>query len=279
MASSVEASPRVGSSEGGSVASSETAQSIHELPPLQFKSVLDEADRLELVTEDDPASFDLVQAPPSDFNGFSVERRAEEMFSEAHLREIFANPTAMLKFTQFLSQYRPESVPVLIYYLDAVKSLKAISYANAIAEALGPIPGLEFTEVTVDRTINAALEKRANEAFNVLVREDLPAYITHVFVQIVNISLQRRVRGTIPNHLREASEGLAEVFCLTDPSRHDNPIIFASEEFHRTTQYGVDYCIGRNCRFLQGPSTSKDSVRRLKEAIEDGKEINELFVN
>lgn len=185
----------------------------------------------------------------------------------------------MLKFTQYLSQYRPDSVPVLIYYLDAVKSLKAITYANAIAEALGPIPGLSFTDETIDKTINAALEKRAQEAFDVLVREDLPAYITHVFIQIVNVSLQRRVRGTIPSHLREASEGLAEVFCLTDPSRQDNPIIFASEEFHRTTQYGVDYCIGRNCRFLQGPSSSKESVRRLKEASTSGKEINELFVN
>lgn len=35
--------------------------------------------------------------------------------------------------------------------------------------------------------------------------------------------------GTLAPHLREASEGLAEVFCLTDPSRPDNPIVFASE--------------------------------------------------
>lgn len=25
------------------------------------------------------------------------------------------------------------------------------------------------------------------------------------------------------------SEGLAETFCLSDPARHDNPILFASE--------------------------------------------------
>lgn len=29
------------------------------------------------------------------------------------------------------------------------------------------------------------------------------------------------------------SEGLAETFCLTDPSRRDNPIIFASEGTYR----------------------------------------------
>jgi len=80
-------------------------------------------------------------------------------------------------------------------------------------------------------------------------------------------------------HLREASEGLAEVFCLTDPSRADNPIVFVSEEFALTTQYGMGYSIGRNCRFLQGPRTNPHSVRRLAEACAQGKELTEVFVN
>jgi hypothetical protein len=79
------------------------------------------------------------------------------------------------------------------------------------------------------KTLNAELEEKANKAFDVLVREDLPAYITHTFLQTVSISIQRRVTGGLPAHLRVASEGLAEVFCLTDPSRPDNPIVFASE--------------------------------------------------
>ncbi|KAK7703222.1 hypothetical protein SLS64_009198 [Diaporthe eres] len=61
------------------------------------------------------------------------------------------------------------------------------------------------------------------------------------------------------------SEGLAETFCLTDPSRRDNPIIFASE--------------GRNCRFLQGPKTSPFSVRRIREKLDAGKEHYETFLN
>lgn len=229
--------------------------------------------------EDDPSSFELVAPPPRNSHGFSVEKRAEDLFSHSHLQEIFADPTSMLKFTQFLSNHRQDSIPLLIYYLDALKSLKAIKYANAIAEALSPITGLEFTEKTVEITGNTSLERRAQEAFNSLVNEELPAYISHVFIQVVNVSLHRRVTGTMPAHLREASEGLAEVFCLTDPSRADNPIVFASEEFHRTTQYGVDYSIGRNCRFLQGPNTSKDGVRRLSEAIKEGREVNEVFLN
>jgi hypothetical protein len=241
--------------------------------------MLDDAERLDPVLEDDPDSFDLVAPPPRNSRGFSVERRAEDLFSHSHLEEIFADPSSMLKFTQFLSNHRPDAIPLLIYYLDALKSLKAIKYANAIAEALSPIPQLEFTEKTVDLTVNSSLERRAQEALDALVTEALPAFISYVFIQVVNVSLHHRVTGTMPAHLREASEGLAEVFCLTDPSREGNPIVFTSEEFHRTTQYGVDYAIGRNCRFLQGPNTSKASIRRLSEAIKEGREVNEVFLN
>jgi hypothetical protein len=255
-----------------------TASSVHTLPPLQTKG-LEDADRLDPVLEDDPRSFELVAPMEAQANSFSLEQRSDQMFSRAHLEEIFADPSSMLKFTSFLSNSRPKSVPLLIYYLDALKAIKAIKYANAIAEALTPIEGQNFTDQSIDKTANSALEKRTQDAFDALVREDLPAYIAHVFIQVVSLSVQKRVTGTLPPHLREASEGLAEVFCLTDPSRHDNPIVFASEEFHRCTQYGVDYAIGRNCRFLQGPQTNRDSVRRLRDAAQAGKEVSEVFLN
>jgi len=145
-----------------------------------------------------------------------------------------------------LNAHRPKSIPVLIYYLDALKALRAIRYANAIAEALDPLKDFTFTDDVVRPTGNAKLEEKARQAFEILVRDDLPAYIAHTWVQVVSVSIQRRITGTLAPHLREASEGLAEVFCLTDPSRVDNPIVFASEEFTRTTQYGMSYVIGRS---------------------------------
>jgi hypothetical protein len=113
--------------------------------------------------------------------------------------------------------------------LDALKSIRAINYANAVAEALEPLPDYEFTQHPPRPTVNAILEEKARLAFDVLVREGLPTYITHVFAQVVSVSIQKRITGNMPPLLRDSSEGLAEVFCLTDPSRTDNPIIFASE--------------------------------------------------
>jgi hypothetical protein len=91
------------------------------------------------------------------------------------------------------------------------------------------VEGLDFTQKPVKPTINTALEDRAYRAFDVLVAEELPAFITHQYIQIVSASITARVTGALSPQLRESSDGLAEVFCLTDPSRQDNPIVFASE--------------------------------------------------
>lgn len=211
----------------------ETQATSFMLAPLQTKGLPDNGDKLEPYLLDDPGSFDLVApAENGGHQGFSLEARSVLMFSRDHLKIIFSDPTLLLRFTAFLSTHRPQSVPILIYYLDALKAMKAISYANAIAEALEPIAGFDFTKDPASRTSNPMLEQKASEAFDALVREDLPAYITHIYIQVVSLSISRRITGTLPAHLQEASEGLAEVFCLTDPSRPDNPIVFASEGKH-----------------------------------------------
>ncbi|QDS71061.1 hypothetical protein FKW77_008692 [Venturia effusa] len=253
--------------------------STDHLPALQVKEGVIDNDALEPVLEDDPASFDLVPQAPGGSSSFHLEDRSDAMFSRAHLEEIFKDRTLLLQFTSFLSINRPQSIPVLVYYLDALKALRAIAYANAISGALEEIDGHDFAQEKAEATINSTLKKKADQAFETLVRDELPAYITHTFISVVSLSIQRRITGTLAPHLRESSEGLAEVFCLTDPSRPDNPIVFASEEFHRTTQYGVSYAIGRNCRFLQGPRTNRNSVKRFATAIKEGKEVSEVFLN
>lgn len=250
------------------------------LPALQARGGVDD-NILEPLAEEDlePGSFDLLSPDAVNLKRFNLEQRSEQMFSSDHLRIIFGDPTLLLRFTSFLSNYRQESVPMLLYYLDFMKALKAIAYANSITVALEPIDQYEFTHMQARTTTNYDLEEKAAAAFEVLVNDDLPAYITHIYIQTVSLSIAMRIAGTLPIHLRQASEGLAEVFCLTDPSRPDNPIVFASEEFHRTTQYGMNYVIGRNCRFLQGPKTNRHSVLRFRNAVALGKEHSEVFLN
>ncbi|HEU4622306.1 MAG TPA: histidine kinase famiy protein [Burkholderiaceae bacterium] len=60
---------------------------------------------------------------------------------------------------------------------------------------------------------------------------------------------------------------------VTDPRQPDNPIVFANEAFMSMTGYSADELIGRNCRFLQGPETSKASVDEVRKAVAEEREI------
>ncbi|KAF4457673.1 hypothetical protein F53441_433 [Fusarium austroafricanum] len=251
------------------------------LPALQAKGAGLDRDGLEPLTEEeyDPASFDLVVPAHAMGKQYTLETQSELLFSVKHLSVIFDDPVLLQRFTNYLSASRPSSVPLLTYYLDTLKAMKAINYANSLTGSLKTIDSHDFTTDPVAATVNEALWKRANDAFQAMANHDLPAYITHTYIQTVSITIKRRITDTLAPHLRDLSEGLAEVFCLTDPSRPDNPIVFASEEFHRTTQYGMDYVLGRNCRFLQGPKTNPFSVKRIREKLAAGQDHCETFLN
>lgn len=68
-------------------------------------------------------------------------------------------------------------------------------------------------------------------------------------------------------------------FIITDPSLTDNPIVFASDGFLELTGYERDQVLGRNCRFLQGTDTSKESVEEVGNAIKNGEDVSITMIN
>lgn len=54
---------------------------------------------------------------------------------------------------------------------------------------------------------------------------------------------------------------------LTDPKQPDNPIVFANRAFQDLTGYDEAEIVGRNCRFLQGAQTDRETVREMRDAI------------
>lgn len=130
-----------------------------EFPRLQANGHLDNADQMNPVLDDDPASYNLV-APSSRITRTLLPRDSNDCaFSKSHLQVIFGDPAFLFKFTSFLGLHRPQSVPILVHYLDSLKSLRAIHYANAICEGLDPVEGLDFTQNPVKLTINTFLEE------------------------------------------------------------------------------------------------------------------------
>ncbi|CAI7664433.1 unnamed protein product [Penicillium manginii] len=256
----------------------------NDYPLLQELNPHDGAEEFNPINEEG-ACYDLI-APWGGVDAplHKLERLTDVMFGEEHMLSILNNPRYLARFREFLIEERPRSISTLTYYLNAAKALKAIEYANALVRLSTDIPPpsvriVQESNDAVGITVNKVLEQRVADALRALTAEELPAFITSRCITITSKIVEERVRGTLPLKFRETSNALAEVFCLTDPSRPDNPIIFASEEFHRTTQYGMDYVLGRNCRFLQGPKTNPNSVRRIREAIRDCRHHSELFLN
>lgn len=60
---------------------------------------------------------------------------------------------------------------------------------------------------------------------------------------------------------------------VTDPSQADNPIIFCNEAFRKLTGYSDEEIIGRNCRFLQGPETDRETVAKIRDSIAAGRDV------
>ncbi|WP_276223995.1 PAS domain S-box protein [Haloarcula halophila] len=60
---------------------------------------------------------------------------------------------------------------------------------------------------------------------------------------------------------------------MSDPSRDDNPIVYANEQFEHITGYAEAEVRGRNCRFLQGEQTAREPVAEMRTAIDAGEPV------
>ncbi|KIW91081.1 uncharacterized protein Z519_07975 [Cladophialophora bantiana CBS 173.52] len=251
--------------------------------PSSLPRAVSEVDaRLVLDSESSALDFDLHPPPlPSQPRPPSVESLSESLFSSGHLNTLLRDPQYLARFTSFLTMYRPQYHPVLLRYLETQKAIKAIEYANAIAEGIPSSSddgGPSNPKVSIAATLDRAFEELSSAAFRLMVDSALPMYITYNLVKLVTEYLIDEITGK-QTFTKDLARGLSEVFCLTDPKQQDNPIIFASQEFYRQTGYGPDYVIGQNCRFLQGPKTNSESVARLRQSIQRGEDICETLLN
>jgi PAS domain S-box-containing protein len=72
---------------------------------------------------------------------------------------------------------------------------------------------------------------------------------------------------------RAAFQSTQMAVLMTDPHQTENPIVFANEAFSRLTGYSRDEALGRNCRFLQGSDTDRETVTAIESAMSAGEGI------
>jgi PAS domain S-box-containing protein len=66
---------------------------------------------------------------------------------------------------------------------------------------------------------------------------------------------------------------------ICDATQADQPIVFANAAFTRISGYTAAEVIGRNCRFLQGRDTDRETVERMRRAITVGRAVTVTLRN
>ncbi|KAL6967416.1 Phototropin-1 [Sarracenia purpurea var. burkii] len=74
----------------------------------------------------------------------------------------------------------------------------------------------------------------------------------------------------VSEDLKNALSTFQQTFVVSDATRPDYPIMYASAGFFKMTGYTSKEVIGRNCRFLQGAGTNPEDVAKIREALEGG---------
>nr|AML78193.1 putative LOV domain-containing protein [Aristolochia elegans] len=74
----------------------------------------------------------------------------------------------------------------------------------------------------------------------------------------------------VSEELKEALSAFQQTFVVSDATKPDFPILYASAGFFKMTGYLAKEVIGRNCRFLQGAGTDPAEIAKIREALEGG---------
>lgn len=105
-----------------------------------------------------------------------------------------------------------------------------------------------------------------------LYSETFKQFITSKLLEITKMKLRSGVD-------EKTCKGLGDSFVVSNPRLRDNPVVMVSPSFSATTGHERNSIIGKNCRFLQGPGTSPQSIQRLRIALMQGLPCVELLLN
>nr|AML78780.1 putative LOV domain-containing protein [Loropetalum chinense] len=74
----------------------------------------------------------------------------------------------------------------------------------------------------------------------------------------------------VSEDVKDALSTFQQTFVVSDATKPDHPILYASAGFFKMTGYTSKEVVGRNCRFLQGAGTDAEDVAKIREALQAG---------
>ena len=94
------------------------------------------------------------------------------------------------------------------------------------------------------------------------------------------LDLTERKRDEALLYLRDrAINAVSQAIIITDVKMPDNTIVYVSPSFEQLTGYSSKEAIGRNCRFLQGKNTDPQTLKEIREAIQEERACTVELIN
>jgi PAS domain S-box-containing protein len=100
--------------------------------------------------------------------------------------------------------------------------------------------------------------------------------VTQLIVR--NMTTQKQREKQL-NLFGRAIESAVQGITIADAQQEDEPLVYANAAFEEITGYSIDDALGRNCRFLQGPNTDQDAVRRLRRGVKNAQPVSVDILN
>lgn len=146
----------------------------------------------ETVEDDD---FDL-RPPARPKQSTSIGHVSKSLFSAGHLDTIIHDASLFSQFTSFLHRYRPQLAAALTKYLETQKAINAVEYANAVAESVADLSLPDSPEAgTPAAYANKQFNDMSKDAFDKLLSEALPAFITFGLIKITTEIMTDEITG------------------------------------------------------------------------------------
>ncbi|SMR47950.1 unnamed protein product [Zymoseptoria tritici ST99CH_3D1] len=230
------------------------------------------------------------QFPPRTQNLRSeLVSRQVDMFSATTFEQVLNDPTTNYQLLQFSrTRLCGEDVEFLGRAEEYHRMLNSLTklLADIDNDFLSPRSQtpISLSEAALDATHRRVkhVVKKTTPVMELVLREAQQRMRETVFAELYPRFVRHQLTVSASRALandRSKFQGLGDCFCLTDPRKADNPIVFASDGFVSVTGYSRSQIVPRNCRFLQGQDTDREAVARLRECIRTGQESVELLLN
>ncbi|KAE8226306.1 hypothetical protein CF319_g1088 [Tilletia indica] len=219
-----------------------------------------------------------------------VQREVEfsilRLVSPAVFEKLLSDPLGRHRFREYLNTSE-EGTKELDFVLDLGEHMRAIANLKQGSEALHHVyVGDAETCAALPADVRTSLITSLRSTC--ALQHQLQGVHSHLIQTIFNSTFQRFIRASITEHSRsrlgtfatnDNGDGLGAAFVLTNPRLRDHPIVLVSPAFCELTGYPQEAILQRNCRFLQGPSTSPASVQRIRDSLNTGTPSIELLLN